>query len=67
VDSVNNYMMHWNSIYNEKKSQKSHKNINAQLIIICSLSAKSAFRMISEVSCDIEDWGNDAENSVLLE
>jgi len=51
----------------KKKSQKSHKNINAQLIIICSLSAKSAFRMISEVSRDTEDWGNDAENSVLLE
>jgi len=30
----------------------------------CFLSSKSAW-MISEGSCDIEDWRNDAENSAL--
>ncbi len=30
----------------------------------CFLSSKS-IRMISEGSCDTEDWSNDAENSAL--
>ncbi len=29
------------------------------------LNTKSAYRMISEGSCDTEDWNNDAENSAL--
>jgi len=29
------------------------------------LSSKSAFKMISEGSCDTEDWSNDPENSAL--
>jgi len=31
----------------------------------CLLSSKSSIRMISEGSCDTEDWSNDAENSAL--
>ncbi len=29
----------------------------------CFLSSKSVYSMISEGSCDTEDWSNDAENS----
>ncbi len=31
----------------------------------CFLSTKSAYQIISEGSCDSEDWSNDAENSAL--
>ncbi len=34
-------------------------------IEIYSLKAIQHIRMISEGSCDTEDWSNDAENSVL--
>ncbi len=29
----------------------------------CFLRSKSEYRMISEGSCDTEDWSNDAENT----
>ncbi len=35
------------------------------LIIIRNVSANQHIRMISEGSCDTEDWSNDAENSAL--
>ncbi len=35
------------------------------IIINVSLAANQHIRMISEGSCDTEDWSNDAENSVL--
>ncbi len=31
-----------------------------------SLAANRYIRIISEVSCDTEDWSNDAENSALI-
>ncbi len=44
----------------------------AAKLLICSknykkrfLSCKSAYYMISEGSCDTEDWSNNAENSAL--
>ncbi len=48
-----------------------HKTINqhlfSTLIIITnvSIAANQHIRMISEGSCDTEDWSNDAENSAL--
>ncbi len=38
------------------------------MIILSSLSlaANHHIRMISEGSCDTEDWSNDAENSALI-
>ncbi len=43
------------------------KNIfNIEKIKKCFLSSKSAFRMISDGSCDTKDWSNDAENSALI-
>ncbi len=42
------------------KNSKQHNSDNNQK---CFLSSKSAYRMISEGSCDTEDWSNDAENS----
>ncbi len=32
----------------------------------CFLSGKSTIRMISEGSCDTEDWSNDDENTALI-
>ncbi len=32
----------------------------------CSWAANQNIRMISEGSCDTEDWSNDAENSDLI-
>ncbi len=44
-----------------------NKHNNIDINTIFSLSSKSAhLRMISEVSCDNEDWSNDAENSVVI-
>ncbi len=44
-----------------------NKHNNIDINKISSLSSKSAhLRMISEVSCDNEDWSNDAENSVVI-
>ncbi len=41
--------------------------MNAMLIIIKKNSwANQHIRMISEGSCDTEDWSNDAENSALI-
>jgi len=36
------------------------------IIINVSLASNHHIRMISEGSCDTEDWSNDAENSVLI-
>ncbi len=36
------------------------------IIINVSLAANQHIRMISEGSCDTEDWSNDAENSALI-
>ncbi len=36
------------------------------LIINVSCSSNQHIRMISEGSCDTEDWSNDAENSVFI-
>ncbi len=38
---------------------------NIIIIIIFFLAANQHIRMISEGSCDTEDWSNDAENSAL--
>ncbi len=47
-----------------------HKNIKQQnilntyiILISVSWAPKQHFRMISEGSCDTEDWSNDAEKS----
>jgi len=32
----------------------------------CFLSSNHHIRLISEGSCDTEDWSNDAENSALI-
>ncbi len=32
----------------------------------CSWAANQHIRMISEGSCDTEDWSNDAENTALI-
>jgi len=53
-----------------EKSNSINKIIHKTLIgndKKCFLSSKSAFTviMISEGSCDTEDWNNDAENSAL--
>ncbi len=46
-----------------------HKNINLQCFLIIrrniSRAANQHIRIISERSCDTEDWSNDAENSAL--
>ncbi len=36
------------------------------IIINVSWAANQHIRMISEGSCDTEDWSNDAENSALI-
>jgi len=33
---------------------------------MCPWAANPHIRMISERSCDTEDWSNDADNSVLI-
>ncbi len=49
-----------------------HKNINQQKLFLTlkiirnvSWAANQHIRMISEGSCDTEDWNNDAENPAL--
>jgi len=39
---------------------------NCLIIINVSWATNHHIRMISEGSCDTEDWSNDAENSALL-
>ena len=39
---------------------------NIVIIINVSWAADHHIRMISEGSCDTEDWSNDAENSALI-
>ncbi len=41
------------------------KDNNKTIIINVSWAPKFYIRMISEGSCDPEDWSNDAENSAL--
>ncbi len=50
----------------------SHKIINKKkwfstfiIVLKVSWAANQHIRMISEGSCDIEDWNNDADNSAL--
>ncbi len=50
----------------EKQDHGFHKNIKQVLIIrFFSWAANQHIEMISEGSCDTEDWRNDAENSAL--
>jgi len=42
------------------------KCINNQIYLILCWSSNHHIRMISEGSCDTEDWSNDAENSALI-
>jgi len=47
----------------KKKKKKKVKQLFSTLIIL----RKQPIRVISERSCDTEDWRNDAENSALLQ
>ncbi len=52
----------------KKRCHDLHKNIKQHNLIILrnvSWAANQYIRMISEGSCDTEDWSNDAENSAL--
>ncbi len=58
---------------NPKKDLSFHKKILSNTTVFKIdkkkkkiLSSKSAYRMISEKSCDTEDWSNDAENSAYM-
>ncbi len=42
------------------------KNMKLKIIRFFSFAANQHIRMISEGSCDTEDWNNDAENSDLI-
>ncbi len=50
-----------------KKPEKLYSAVFNIIIIILNVfwSANQNIRMISEGSCDTEDWSNDAENSAL--
>jgi len=48
----------------EKKNQGFHKN-SFQHVSCFFKAANHHIRLISEGSCDTEDWSNDAENSAL--
>jgi len=47
------------------KMLKEHKLISTLIMIMikCFLTANQHIRLISEGSCDTEDWSSDAENS----
>ncbi len=40
--------------------------MNSDIIKKKSWTANQHIRMISEASCDTEDWSNDAENTALI-
>ncbi len=55
-------------LYSSKNPEKNEATqLFSTLIIIRNISseANQNIRMISEGSCDTEDWSNDAENSAL--
>ncbi len=65
-------MLFFRTFYSAKNAEKNlwcfHKNIKqlfSALVIIrnASWAANQHITMISEGSCDTEDWSNDAENS----
>ncbi len=67
-DFLKNSSTVYSSKHPEKKNQSSHKkNIeqhNCLTLIIRNVS-NHHIRMISEASCDTDDWSNNAENSAL--
>ncbi len=56
-------MLSFGTFYSSKITQKYIFNIDT--IQNISWAANQHIRMISEGSCDTEDWSNDAENSAL--
>ncbi len=60
----------WSSKIPEKKVSVSTKILSSTTVFNIDINKKSwavnqHIRMISEESCDTDDWSNDAENSAL--
>ena len=55
-----------NFLFNKEYWEKCVHKYFVQLYTNVSWAADHHIRMISEGSCDTEDWSNDAENSALI-